>query len=188
MAQELNVPKRTIDNWLTIMDIRLSSEQYSGRLGGQDRSIVLNAKRNLTRRQQQVASRNTHLQYGYVLLYNPAHPYCNNYGYTQEHRYVIESHLHRFLKPDEVVHHIDKNRSNNSIDNLALFQSDSQHTKLHRAIEEWGFYMCGFSERPNDLVIFEEKVLWGGVWVESLNLSSLIKEKINKEKDYIETC
>jgi hypothetical protein len=48
-----------------------------------------------------------------------------------EHVRVMETRLGRRLRPDEVVHHIDRDRSNNSIDNLALV-TRAGHTRLHR--------------------------------------------------------
>ena len=48
-----------------------------------------------------------------------------------EHRLVMEEHLGRKLKPQEVVHHIDGDKSNNKLSNLALFPTKSAHTKYH---------------------------------------------------------
>ena len=48
-----------------------------------------------------------------------------------EHTYVMEQHLGRFLKPGEVVHHIDGNKLNNAISNLMLLDDESAHAKLH---------------------------------------------------------
>lgn len=47
------------------------------------------------------------------------------------HVVLMEERLGRRLLPDEVVHHIDRDRSNNSIDNLALV-TRSGHARLHR--------------------------------------------------------
>lgn len=40
--------------------------------------------------------------------------------YRKEHQLVMESHLGRSMRPHEVIHHIDNNKQNNSIDNLFL--------------------------------------------------------------------
>lgn len=67
---------------------------------------------------------------GYILLYMPEHPNCNSIGFIREHRYIIEQHIGRLLTKEEVVHHKDNNKSNNSLDNLELL-SVSQHLKNH---------------------------------------------------------
>jgi len=46
------------------------------------------------------------------------------------HRYLIEQSLGRKLQSDEVVHHIDGNKQNNSLDNLKVM-SRSEHSKIH---------------------------------------------------------
>lgn len=51
-----------------------------------------------------------------------------------EHVVFMESRLGRKLLADEVVHHIDGNRSNNSINNLALM-TRAAHARLHRREE-----------------------------------------------------
>jgi hypothetical protein len=48
-----------------------------------------------------------------------------------EHVVAMEKRLGRKLKPDEVVHHIDRDRANNSDDNLALV-TRSGHARLHQ--------------------------------------------------------
>lgn len=71
---------------------------------------------------------------GYVLVIAPpGHPYpadtSSGTPYILEHRLVMERHLRRYLKPGEVVHHIDENPSNNEISNLRLYSSQSEHIK-----------------------------------------------------------
>lgn len=56
-------------------------------------------------------------------------------GYIKEngrhqHRRVMEAHLGRKLTSDEVVHHIDENKHNNSLSNLQLV-TRAEHARIH---------------------------------------------------------
>jgi hypothetical protein len=64
--------------------------------------------------------------------------YKDDYGYTRfkdsgypVHRYVAEQRLGRRLKPGEVVHHIDRNKTNNNKYNLWVFKNQYNHDKAH---------------------------------------------------------
>ena len=48
----------------------------------------------------------------------PTHPNAGVQGHVYEHRYLVEQALGRLLSKDEIVHHKDGNKLNNSIDNL----------------------------------------------------------------------
>lgn len=52
-----------------------------------------------------------------------------------EHRYIMEQHLGRRLLKDEHVHHINENKLDNRLENLALLDNHS-HPRLH-AIKQW---------------------------------------------------
>jgi HNH endonuclease len=49
---------------------------------------------------------------------------------VREHRYVMEQHIGRPLQGDENVHHINKDKSDNRIENLRLFSTVSEHLKV----------------------------------------------------------
>jgi len=68
---------------------------------------------------------------GYIYIFNPKHPFAVNGIYVFEHRLVMEKHIGRYLKPEEVVHHINEIKSDNRIENLMLFSSNSEHMKFH---------------------------------------------------------
>lgn len=71
--------------------------------------------------------------HGYLYAMCPQHPKALKNGYIYLHRLVMENYLGRLLKEDEVIHHKDLNRKNNSIDNLMVL-TQSEHTKLHHRL------------------------------------------------------
>ncbi|HCJ67551.1 MAG TPA: hypothetical protein DHV62_09620 [Elusimicrobia bacterium] len=67
---------------------------------------------------------------GYYYINKPEHPYSGKQGYIAEHRLVMEKNIGRYLKKEEVVHHINGVLIDNRIENLILFPSRGKHTKL----------------------------------------------------------
>lgn len=64
---------------------------------------------------------------GYRMVRKPDHPRARANGYVLEHILVAETILGRPLKANEEVHHIDRDRANNSPDNLRIFDSHLEH-------------------------------------------------------------
>lgn len=56
-------------------------------------------------------------------------------GKIRQHRHVMEQHLNRKLTSDEVIHHVDFNKSNNDINNLFLFENQPLHVAYHQYIK-----------------------------------------------------
>ena len=71
---------------------------------------------------------------GYMLIYCPNHPFRNCKNYVKRSRLVMETHLGRYLKPEEVVHHINGIKDDDRIENLKLFENNGQHTAFHRSL------------------------------------------------------
>lgn len=66
---------------------------------------------------------------GYVYVWAPDHP-NNSHNYVALHRLIVEHYIGRYLTTDEVVHHKNKDKSDNRIENLEVL-SQSEHTKRH---------------------------------------------------------
>ena len=73
--------------------------------------------------------------YLYALV--PDHPNATKNGYVLMHRVIMKNHLGRLLGKDEVVHHKDHNKFNNSVDNLEVMDKNA-HLALH-ASERYSF-------------------------------------------------
>ena len=80
---------------------------------------------------------------GYILILKHKHPNCDNNGYVYKHRLMMEKYLGRYLTRKEVVHHKGikfaigtiKNKQDNRIENLKLFENQAEHLKYHKIIK-----------------------------------------------------
>ena len=67
---------------------------------------------------------------GYIVVQAPIdHPSARRAGAILEHRLVMEKILGRYLKPGEVVDHIDGCKLNNDPSNLRLFHNNAAHLR-----------------------------------------------------------
>lgn len=82
--------------------------------------------------------------YGYMQMWvgvEESEAYGRVGGYVLEHRKVMQDHLGRKLKRGELIHHINGDTTNNSIENLFLCENMSHHKKLHAKIEDVAFQL-----------------------------------------------
>lgn len=90
---------------------------------------------------------------GYVMILNPEYPNDNRPQYIQEHRLVMAAHLGRPLLPEEIVHHINGEKTDNRVENLQLM-TQSEHMRLHVTVDGWSrkydrCVECGTTERKH---------------------------------------
>ena len=67
---------------------------------------------------------------GYVLVYVPKHPNAHSDGYAMFHTVVMERKIGRYLSENEVVHHINHDKTDNRIENLMLMDK-REHLSMH---------------------------------------------------------
>ena len=73
-------------------------------------------------------------------------------GYLPEHRYNLAKHLNRLLKSTEQVHHKDKNRENNIVDNLELIDA-LKHIHEHKNKGDLKLFSKNYQPRWNKMKI-----------------------------------
>lgn len=97
------------------------------------------------------------LSSGYIWVYYPEHPYASKakkfVGYVLEHRLKMEQLLINFepnsrflieidgkkhLSPNIIVHHKNRKRDDNRLDNLEIISSQSEHLAGHNHRRETG--------------------------------------------------
>jgi AraC-like DNA-binding protein len=71
---------------------------------------------------------------GYVQILKHGHPRADKVGYVPEHTLVMEQIIGRYLKDNEVVHHINGDKSDNRPNNLRLMTA-FQHKQMHSSME-----------------------------------------------------
>lgn len=67
---------------------------------------------------------------GYVRVYAPDHPHASKDGYVMKHVLVMERELGRLLKENEVVHHKNRIRDDNRVENLEVMDF-RDHISMH---------------------------------------------------------
>ncbi len=68
---------------------------------------------------------------GYVYIYRPEHIFCNYKKQVLRSHLIMEKHLGRYLKPIEIVHHVNSIRDDDRIENLQI-TNKFEHASLHK--------------------------------------------------------
>jgi len=75
--------------------------------------------------------------HGYVLIrVGTDHPLADVRGYAYEHRVIAEKMLGRPLKPNEIIHHKDGDKTNNRPENLQVVTGNAGHHVHHRTRDD----------------------------------------------------
>lgn len=57
---------------------------------------------------------------GYIFILSLHHPYKDCKNYVREHRLIVEKSIGRYLRKNEIVHHINGIRDDNRLENLKV--------------------------------------------------------------------
>lgn len=106
IAKECGTGNTTISRWLARFEIR-KIKPYKGSRKGPE-----NPYWNGGRYKDNSS--------GYIWVYNPKHPSCTKKGYVLEHRLVMEKFISRYLRSNEIIHHRNKLKNDNRIENLEI--------------------------------------------------------------------
>ena len=68
---------------------------------------------------------------GYIYIRKLTHPFVTKTGYIKRSRFVMEQYLGRYLKPTEIIHHINHIKDDDRIENLMLFPNHAKHRLFH---------------------------------------------------------
>ena len=123
IAKEIGVTRDTIGYWLRANNIKTKSpcrENHPQWKGGR---FVGKKDGYIRVRTEQI------MDNGYAL-------------YMLEHRFVMEKHLGRKLKKDEIVHHIDGDRQNNNVENLEILSPSGHRVLKYAAGYKNGYQAC----------------------------------------------
>ena len=71
--------------------------------------------------------------FGYVRI-------CQKQPFCFEQQYIANLYLNNELNKNNTVHHIDKNRQNNDINNLMVFETSKDHKRFHNSKFAWLTY------------------------------------------------
>lgn len=126
--------KRSKNNYCSKTCHNKAKEEYCK--GEKNHQYGLRGKLNASWKHDRKVSR-----YGYIQVRSLEHPFRDGEGFVFEHRLIAEKYLlndensvtidgKRYLRPDYIVHHINHDRQDNRVENLAVM-TKPEHSKMH---------------------------------------------------------
>jgi len=91
-------------------------------------------------------------------IHVPEYPNANRDGYVFEHRLVMEKKIGRYLRPQEIVHHINGDQYDNRPENLMLVNRSQHVTEHYNGLKKWEIAK-GYIVRMEDILSSPARVL-----------------------------
>lgn len=92
-------------------------------------SFQKNHKRNIGNKHPNWRGGRVRNPEGYIWIYAPDHPHKDVLNHVLEHRIIVEKYIHRYLTPDEEVHHLGA-KDNNRPNMLMAFKTLAAHRRF----------------------------------------------------------
>lgn len=107
-----------------------ASTQKGKRLSTETRKKISESHKGMFRIHTKYGGHKKKRADGYIAIYCPSHKRASKEGYVLEHILVAEEAIGRSLAPDEVVHHKNRIRDDNRVENLQVM-TKHDHISYH---------------------------------------------------------
>ena len=106
----------------------------------------------------------TTITQGYLHVYRKGHHKADTYGRVPEHIIIMEEAIGRPIAENEIVHHINMEKLDNSFNNLSVVHRLDHHS-IHHYYQLCWLYSIGLRQSPPPQFNFQQLTFWAGSWV-----------------------
>jgi len=107
-----------------------------------------------------------HKGYPTVRQYSDA----TNFEVVLEHRAAVEAAMGRALEACEIVHHLNMDKRDPRVENLAVLPNNVVHARVHKYMERIAVYLCGLGLIRPEPLGFDTEIFWAGRWIKRIDL------------------
>jgi hypothetical protein len=137
--------------------------------------LQLDAMESARRKLERLAkiSARAHNGRQYRMVKAEGRPEADANGYLSEHRLNAGAALGRPLASGEQVHHINLDKLDNRIENLAVLPGRTEHALVHKYMERVAAYLCGLTKISPAPLAFGMETFWGGQYLREVDLLAM---------------